>query len=67
MGEFRGGGNGNKCCVSAISNYVVWIFLFNLPDIPASCPIFYETVEKSKNRKIVHGSFFLKYGRLDVS
>ena len=39
----------------------------NLPDIPASCPIFYETVEKSKNRKIVHGSFFLKYGRLDVS
>ena len=39
----------------------------NLPDIPAICPIFYETVEKSKNRKIVHGSFFLKYGRLDVS
>ena len=31
MGEFRGG-NGNKCCVSAISNYVVWIFLFITPN-----------------------------------
>ena len=30
----------------------------NLPDIPASCPIFYETVEKSKNRKSFTGAFF---------
>ena len=31
MGEFRGG-DGNKCCVSAISNYVVLIFLFITPN-----------------------------------
>ena len=33
MGEFGGGGGkGNKCCVSAISNYVVLIFLFITPN-----------------------------------